>query len=90
MRSRYSAFVLEREQYLLDTWSSATRPTSIEFEPQIKWLGLEIKSKRMVDLNRAYVEFVARYRINGQATRLHENSFFIRERNRWMYVNAQD
>lgn len=90
MRSRYSAFVLERDQYLLDTWSPTTRPPSIEFDPQAKWLGLEIKSKRMVDLTQAYVEFVARYRINGQATRLHENSFFVQAQNRWMYVNAQD
>ena len=90
MRSRYTAFVLEREQYLLDTWSSATRPPSIEFESQAKWLGLEIKSKRMVDLNLGYVEFVARYRLNGQATRLHENSVFKREHDRWMYVSAQE
>jgi SEC-C motif-containing protein len=90
MRSRYSAFVLERERYLLDTWSPATRPPSIEFESQTKWLGLDIKSKRMVDATHAYVEFVARYRMNGQATRLHENSFFIHQQNRWMYVSAQD
>jgi SEC-C motif-containing protein len=90
MRSRYSAFALGREQYLLDTWSVATRPPLIECEPQTKWLGLEIKSKRMVDLNHGYVEFVARYRLKGQATRLHENSFFMRQENRWLYVNAQD
>lgn len=90
MRSRYSAFVLERERYLLDTWSPATRPSSIDFESQTKWLGLEIKSKRMVDLNHGYVEFVARYRLNGKATRLHENSFFMRDENRWLYVNAQE
>lgn len=90
MRSRYSAFVLGRERYLLDTWSPETRPALLEFESQTKWLGLEIKSKRMADLNRGYVEFVARYRLNGKATRLHENSFFMRKENRWLYVNAQE
>lgn len=90
MRSRYSAFVFGRERYLLDTWSPVTRPPSIEWEPQTKWLGLEIKSQRMLDLNQGYVEFVARFRLNGKATRLHENSFFMREENRWLYVNAQD
>lgn len=90
MRSRYTAFVLGRERYLLDTWSPATRPASLEFESQAKWLGLEIKAKRMVDLNHGYVEFVARYRLKGQATRLHENSFFMRDENRWLYVNAQE
>lgn len=90
MRSRYSAFVLGRERYLLDTWSPATCPPSIEWGPQTKWLGLEIKSKRMVDLNHGFVEFVARFRLKGKATRLHENSFFMRKDNRWLYVNAQD
>ena len=49
MRSRYSAFVLERERYLLDTWSPVQRPASLEFDSQTKWLGLSIKSKKMLD-----------------------------------------
>ena len=43
MRSRYSAFVLERAEYLLATWYVSKRPASIEFEPGIKWLGLDIR-----------------------------------------------
>lgn len=89
MRSRYSAFVLEREGYLLDTWSSTHRPDSVEFDAQTKWLGLSIKAKKMLDAQHAEVEFVARYRLNGRATRLHENSLFEREHDRWFYVTAQ-
>ena len=33
MRSRYSAFVLERADYLLATWHASTRPAALEFEP---------------------------------------------------------
>ena len=33
MRSRYTAFVLERADYLLATWHPTTRPASIDFEP---------------------------------------------------------
>lgn len=89
MRSRYSAFVLERERYLFDTWCPAHRPTSLEFDSQTKWLGLSIKSKKMLDAQHGEVEFVARYRLNSRATRLHENSLFERTGARWFYVKAQ-
>lgn len=89
MRSRYSAFVLERERYLLDTWSSAHRPPSLEFDSQTKWLGLSIKFKKMLDAQHGEVEFVARFRLNGRATRLHENSLFEYTSGRWYYVAAQ-
>jgi len=89
MRSRYSAFVLERERYLLDTWCPAHRPTSLEFDSQTKWLGLSIKSKKMLDAQHGVVEFVARYRLNGRATRLHENSLFECQSGRWFYVSPQ-
>ena len=42
MRSRYSAFVLERADYLLATWHPSQRPAELPFEPGVKWLGLEI------------------------------------------------
>ena len=42
MRSRYSAFVLCNEQYLLATWHPAKRPPSIPFNQNQKWLGLRI------------------------------------------------
>ena len=90
MRSRYTAFVLGRERYLLDTWSQAHRPETVDFEAQTKWLGLSIKSKKMLEEHRGEVEFVARYRLNGRATRLHENSLFERHGGRWFYVTAQD
>ena len=90
MRSRYSAFVLERERYLLDTWSPSHRPQSLKFDSQTKWLGLSIKSKKMLDVHQGEVEFVARYRLDGRATRLHENSLFERTGTRWFYVMAQD
>jgi SEC-C motif-containing protein len=35
------------------------------------------------------VEFVARYRIGGaSATKLHERSRFVREDERWFYLNG--
>ncbi len=89
MRSRYTAFVLAREGYLLDTWHPSERPRSVEFEPLAQWLGLHVHAQTLLDLDTAEVEFVARFRLNGRATRLHENSLFKRHSGRWFYVIAQ-
>jgi SEC-C motif-containing protein len=88
MRSRYSAFVLERAEYLLATWQAATRPGEIAFEAGLKWLGLEVRAARQLDAEHAEVEFVARSRLAGRGHRLHERSRFVREGGRWYYVDG--
>lgn len=89
MRSRYSAFVLERADYLLATWHESKRPSKISFDPGVKWLGLEVRDFKVVDEARAEVEFVARQRDrSGRAVRLHERSRFVREEGRWYYVEG--
>lgn len=89
MRSRYSAYVRQLGDYLLDTWHASTRPpAAIEFEPNLQWLGLEVRRHAMSGEDRAEVEFVARSRLGGRATRLHECSRFVREAGRWMYVDG--
>ena len=47
MRSRYSAFVLQRADYLLATWHPDTRPAQLRFEAGLKWLGLQVRSYRL-------------------------------------------
>ena len=88
MRSRYSAYVLELEPYLLTTWHPDTRPASIGFSKGAKWLGLEIK--RFEEKNdEAIVEFVARCRIAGRAERMHEISRFTLVDGNWFYVDGE-
>ena len=89
MRSRYSAFVLERADYLLATWHSSTRPASLDFDAGAKWLGLEVREHKHTGADAAEVEFVARYRLDGRAVRLHERSRFVREDGRWLYVDGE-
>ena len=87
MRSRYSAFVLELEPYLLATWHASTRPPSVAFERGTKWLGLRVEIARDTGPDTAEVEFVARYKVGGgSAVRLRERSRFVREDGRWYYV----
>ena len=89
MRSRYTAFVLERADYLLATWHASRRPSGIEFDPGVKWLGLDVRQHRLLDDSRAEVEFVARQKSPGSpAVRLHERSRFLREAGRWYYVDG--
>ena len=88
MRSRYSALVLQRRDYLLATWHASQRPSSLDFEPGARWLGLEVRRQHTLDAAHAEVEFVARYRVAGRAVRLHENSRFVREDSRWYYVDG--
>jgi SEC-C motif-containing protein len=92
MRSRYSAFVLERADYLLATWQAGRRPPTIAFDADVKWLGLEVRQHRQIDSTHAEVEFVARQKSPGSpALRLHERSRFVREgegAGRWYYVDG--
>jgi len=90
MRSRYSAYVLGLEPYLLATWHASTRPAALGLaeESATKWLGLEIKGGQLLDASHATVEFVARYRVAGRGHRLHEISNFIRQDGRWFYVDG--
>ena len=91
MRSRYSAYVLGLEAYLLATWHADTRPAKLDLqaEPRTQWLGLTVKSHAEQDADHATVEFVARYKLNGRAFRLAETSRFVRIDGRWFYVEGE-
>ena len=92
MRSRYTAFVRQRADYLLATWHPAHRPATLDFEPDAKWLGLQVRGHRVTGPDTAEVEFVARHRVDGRAVRLHERSRFVREPvsgvARWFYLDG--
>jgi SEC-C motif-containing protein len=90
MRSRYTAFVRQRADYLLATWDAAHRPAALDFEPGLRWLGLEVRSHRVTGEDRAEVEFVARSRAGGRASRMHERSRFVRRDGRWFYRDGDD
>jgi SEC-C motif-containing protein len=90
MRSRYSAYVLGRKEYLLGTWHASTRPARLDVGPgaSAKWLGLEVIRHESTGADRAIVEFVARFKSFGFSRRLHEISRFVRIDGRWFYVDG--
>ena len=89
MRSRFSAYCLGDEAYLLNTWHPSTRPESLHLdENPVKWVGLEIVNAPEVMGDEATVEFIARYKQNGRAGRMHEVSRFRRDQAKWFYVDG--
>ena len=89
MRSRYCAYVLCDEGYLLATWHPSTRPGSISFSKNQKWLGLDVIDAGMTGTASAEVEFIARSRVsNAAAVRQHERSRFVHEGGKWLYVDG--
>ncbi len=91
MRSRYSAYVLGLEGYLRTTWHPGHCPADLALDatPRPQWLGLTVKAHALQDDSHATVEFVARYKLNGRAFRLHETSRFERRDGRWLYVDGE-
>ncbi|MGP3948094.1 YchJ family protein [Streptomyces sp. 7N604] len=90
MRSRYSAFAVQDEAYLLRTWHPGTRPPGVGFEPGMRWLGLEIleTTEGSAFHTTGTVTFRARYTHRGRPGELHEKSRFVRHDGAWVYVEA--
>lgn len=89
MRSRYSAYVLGLEAYLLDTWHASTRPSSLDLasDTALKWSGLTVLSASQ-EGDQGRVAFVARYKVNGRAASMREDSRFVFENHRWYYLDG--
>ena len=90
MRSRYTAFATGAAEYLLATWHPSTRPTTLEIDRALRWYRLDIvRTVRGGPLDTTgVVEFVARYRSDGDRGELHETSRFTREQGRWYYIDG--
>lgn len=91
MRSRYSAYTLGDEDYLRRTWHGTTRPAQLDLSNnQQNWQRLKIiaTTAGQADDDSGEVEFVAIYKVNGRAERLHERSRFGREEQQWRYIDG--
>ena len=93
MRSRYSAYVLRLEAYLLHTWHPDTRPGTLDLErDETRWLGLTVRGTQAggpTDQT-GQVRFTALCRMGAQQHRLDEESRFVRLDGRWVYLDALD
>ena len=90
MRSRYSAFAVGDADYLLRTWHPRTRPHSLDLDPDVRWLRLDIeRTERGGPLDTdGIVEFTAYARHDGRRTQQHEVSRFEKVAGAWLYVDG--
>lgn len=91
MRSRYSAYATGKIDWIRKTWAEENCPSDLEIEPDVKWLGLDVKSENRIDEDHGTVTFVARGRSGGRgAFRMKEKSLFEKRNGQWVYVKALD
>jgi SEC-C motif-containing protein len=90
MRSRFSAFAVRDEAYLLRTWHPATRPATLGLDPAMRWLSLDILGSTDGGPfgGEAIVEFRARYTREGRPGELRERSRFRRHHHAWTYIDG--
>ncbi|MEU6260145.1 YchJ family metal-binding protein [Streptomyces sp. NPDC047043] len=87
MRSRYSAFVKRNEAYLLRTWHPRTRPAQVDFDPGMRWTGLEILDT--ADGTAFHATGTVTFRASFKGGSLHERSRFERVDGAWVYVDGE-
>lgn len=91
MRSRFTAFALGLDAYLLVSWHPSTRPASLELDDGTVWRKLQIVDRIAGGPgdDRGVVEFRASFRgADGAAGLLRERSRFERIEGRWAYVEG--
>lgn len=90
MRSRYSAFAARDEAYLLRTWHPDTRPESVDFDPGLRWVRLEVLSTGEGGAFHAEgtVAFRAHFTEGREDGVLTEHSRFVRHEGAWVYLDA--
>ncbi|MBZ0091477.1 MAG: SEC-C domain-containing protein [Sulfuricellaceae bacterium] len=92
MRSRYSAYVLKNEAYLLATWHASSRPGELNLAADtLAWQGLDVRRTEagQPDDSEGVVEFSARYLCEGKEGKLSEASRFVQEGSLWFYLNGE-
>lgn len=91
MRSRYSAYALGLEDYLRHSWHPDTCPDDLSIDPELHWFRLQIRQIQQGGPNdsEGRVSFVARFKRQGRAARLEEDSRFVRYQGRWVYLDGQ-
>ncbi|MFD8081145.1 YchJ family protein [Kitasatospora sp. NPDC059722] len=90
MRSRFSAFVVQDEAYLLRSWHPDTRPDSVDFDPALRWTRLEVGATTEGGAfhSEGTVAFRAYWTEGDEEGVLSENSRFVRHEGAWVYLDA--
>lgn len=92
MRSRYSAFVLGLDHYLLASWHHTTRPDALELDTELRWLKLVVEATEAGGPfdDEDFVTFTAIARGPEGRLEQRERSRFVREDGHWFYVDGAE
>lgn len=90
MRSRYSAYVLKNENYLLKTWHHSTRPALLELEKdKAQWKKLAVIFSSDQEVH--FAAFFSTHESDSEKFfSLYEESKFIKENDCWFYLNGDN
>lgn len=86
MRARYCAHVVNRPQFILDSWHGSSRPSLADIAPfvALPWHDLTILGHQ-AGPSESFVTFLARYQ-DGDKLAFHlEKSRFVKEEGRWYF-----
>ncbi|ASK28441.1 YchJ family protein [Neisseria chenwenguii] len=93
MRSRYSAFVLQQVDYIVETTVPAQQPlldkaAIAAWSKETEWLGLEVSDfNPNLGKQHALVEFTAHFREKGETLEHFEISVFVNIDGRWYFLD---
>jgi SEC-C motif domain protein len=88
MRSRFSAFCVGDDAYLLRTWHPSTRPANLDLDRTLRWERLEVLATTggsFLDTE-GTVRFRAHYVQRDRPGQMEEHSRFVAEDGDWLYV----
>lgn len=90
MRSRFTAFGVGDEAYLLRTWHPSDRPRSVGLDRRVTWVRLEVLETTggSVVHTEGTVRFRAHYLERGRPGEMEEHSRFVRLDGRWVYAGV--
>ncbi len=92
MRSRFTAYAMQDEAYLLKTWDISTRPATIDFSKETgEWTRLEIilTKKGARKDSKGLVEFKAYFTVDNQHRVMNEISRFVKKQGLWFYLDGK-
>lgn len=93
MRSRYSAYVLQQIDYIVETTVPSQQhlldvADLLAWSQECRWQGLEVlKHIPRIGKHHAQVEFMARFQTGAETQQHHELSAFVNIDGRWYFID---
>ena len=90
MRSRYTAYVKQNSDYLLNTWHISTRPKNFNPNIGITWLNLQVIdiTDGLQDDSAGTVYFEVTYAHENKNYMIRELARFVKEKENWFYLQG--